>query len=144
MRSTSVSCLKLPESGHTALTALVERFAKLHPPEDLALLRVAQVAVKAVSQPLAIEHFARLRWERGVRVAGAVFSGLFQSIAREKVNFFHPGAARQAERGLTIWNSPRMNLYMRTASVRSSATEVNHGASQSEPSRSLVKPRRSN
>lgn len=66
-----------PQSEPT-LTALVERFPKLHPPENLALLRVAQVAVEAVPQPLAIEHFARLRWKRSVRVAGAVLSGLFQ------------------------------------------------------------------
>lgn len=140
-----MTCASSCQRAGTALTALVERFAKLHPPEDLALLRVAQVAVKAVSQPLAIEHFARLRWERGVRVAGAVFSGLFQaSVVRRSTFSTLEWPGRQAERGRTIWNSPRMNLYMRTASVRSSATEVTHGASQSEPSRSLVKPWRSN
>lgn len=113
----------------TALTALVERFAKLHPPEDLALLRVAQVAVKTVPQPLAIEHFARLRWKRSVRVPGAVLSGLFQA---EKVNFFHLGTARQAERGRTIWNSPRMNLHTNIASVHVFLGDNNYGASQFE------------
>ena len=74
-----MTCASSCQRAGTALTALVERFAKLHPPEDLALLRVAQVAVKAVPQPLTIEHLARLRWKRGVRVAGAVLSGLFQA-----------------------------------------------------------------
>lgn len=96
-----------PAIRRRKLTALVQRLAELHPPEDLAPLRVAQVTVEAVAQTFVVEHFARLRWKRGVCVVCAVLAGLF-GIAREKVNFCT--TARDGGSLRTIWKSPRMKL----------------------------------
>lgn len=105
-------------------TALVELLAELDPPEDLALLRIAQLAVEPVAEAFLLEEFASLCREVVKGVPSAVIAGLCASK-------FSPRSSqvptREAPR--TIENSPRMKLSSETKGYHDASAVAKSSAS---------------